>query len=178
MQRLILVVCLLLTACSGLSPRPAPSLPRLHLAPADLGRNLAAQQQLTFFFGAQQRELQALLEVDAREVRLAVEALGQSGVRLRWDGQRLDMRRADWLPPQVRAERVLDDLQFAFWPAEHIRAALPRGWSFEQNGAQRRLLQGGRVRLQLDDIGQALLLDNRAEGYRLRIRSHELESGP
>lgn len=172
-------MALLLAACAGLPARQAPpALPRLHLAPAALGRPLAAQQHLLFSFGRQQRALQALLEVDADEVRLAVEALGQSGVRLRWDGRQLQERRAAWLPPQVRAERVLDDLQFALWPEAAIVAALPPGWQLLADARQRRLLHQGQVWLQVDYAAAAMHLDNQAEGYRLQIHSHELEAGP
>ena len=63
------------------------------------GRVLSEQQQLRIRVGKQERDLDALLEVDPDEVRLLVQAMGQSGVRLSWDGTRLQERRAPWLPP-------------------------------------------------------------------------------
>lgn len=164
-----------LAACAH-APAPAPRaaivLPELKLAPAALGRELAVQQQLHFSFGTQQRDLDALLEVDAREVRLAVQALGQSGVRLSWDGHRLQQQRAPWLPATVRGERVLGDLQFTLWPADAIRAALPAPWALQDDGATRSLVRDGTVWLQVQRDGDGVyLLDNRAEGYRLRIES-------
>lgn len=166
------LVCSLAACAHAPAPRAAIALPELKLAPAALGRELAVQQQLHFSFGTQQRDLDALLEVDASEVRLAVQALGQSGVRLSWDGHSLQQQRAPWLPATVRGERVLGDLQFTLWPADAIRAALPAPWILHDDGATRSLVRDGTVWLQVQRDGDgAYLLDNRAEGYRLRIAS-------
>jgi hypothetical protein len=173
---LALALCWLLAACA-IHPQDAPppiELPLLRLAPAALGRNLALQQRLVFVRGGQRRELDALLEVDAVQVRLLVQAMGQSAVRLVWDGQRLHEQRAPWLPSQIRGERVLSDLQFALWPLRAVRAALPPSWQAEQIGNERRLLDAqGRVGLiaRNDDGLGDLHLYNLIEGYKLEVRS-------
>lgn len=165
-------VLLLLTACMLAPRKPAIALPPLQLAPATLGQTLALQQRLQFHFGNQARTLDALLEVDPQEVRLVVQALGQAGVRLRWDGKTLQQQRAAWLPAAVRGERVLDDLQFALWPATAIRAVLPTHWSLQEEGNTRALLHDGQAWLLLTRVDAShLQLDNRAEGYRLEIAS-------
>lgn len=168
-----LSVALLLAACAGQVPvRPAVALPALRLAPAALGQEIAMQQRLTFRHGSHERSLDALLEADAQEVRLAVQAMGQSGVRLQWDGRELVQQRAAWLPAAVRGERVLDDLQFGLWPLPAIRAVLPAGWEAEEHAGVRELRHDGRAWLvarRLDD--GALELQNLAEGYSLRIES-------
>lgn len=83
MQRLIfrtaaLLLCLLLAACAGRMPKPQVELPPLRLAPASLPTPLALQQQLHFRFGTHERDLDALLEADAQQVQLAVQAMGQT----------------------------------------------------------------------------------------------------
>jgi hypothetical protein len=84
-------------------------------------------------------------------------------------------QRASWLPPQVRAERVLDDLQFALWPTAAIAAVLPPGWQVGDDGHQRSLSRDGTVWLQLQRLQDgSLQLDNRAEGYALRIESIDM----
>ena len=173
MRRLTaLLLSATLAACAATPPRDTVSLPELRLAPAALGHELSLQQQLHFSFGQQQRDLDALLEVDAAEVRLAVQALGQSGVRLSWDGEHLQQQRAPWLPATVRGERVLADLQFTLWPAEAIRTALPAPWTLQDEGGVRRLMRDGAVWLQVENQGEGrYLLDNRADGYRLQIES-------
>ena len=176
MFRLIATVCMamLLGACAHRAPTPSIALPSLQLAPAALGHELSVQQRLHFQFGRQQRDLDALLEVDAQEVRLAVQAMGQTGVRLQWDGHRLQEQRAAWLPPAVRSARVLDDLQFSLWPTDAVRAALPADWQLQDDGVTRRLSRDGHDWLVLTRVSpQRLQLDNRAEGYQLEIESLE-----
>jgi len=179
-QRLIVrfsavLLCLLLAACASRMPRPLVELPPLRLSPASLPAPLALQQQLHFRFGSHERDLDALLEADAQQVQLAVQAMGQTGVRLQWDGQQLTQQRAPWLPPQVRAERVLDDLQFALWPTGAIAAALPAGWQVADDGRLRSLSREGQVWLQLQRLDDgSVQLDNRAEGYTLRIESIDM----
>lgn len=170
-------LALLLAACATHPPRAKIALPVLQLAPAALGRSLALQQRLEFAFGEERRELDALLEVDAQSVRLAVQALGRSGVTLVWDGKALQQTRADWLPAAVRGERVLDDLQFVHWPVTAIRDALPTGWSIEEMpGGVRELRHGDHVWLRVTRPAENTVeLENLAEGYRLTVRSVPLQ---
>ncbi len=141
----LICTSLLFAGCAGHAQRSrdaaAPTL-ALRLSPASLGRDLALQQQLTFHFGIHQRTFDGLLEVDATDVRLDIQSLGQSALRLDWDGRTLQQRRADWLPKSVRGDEVLSDLQLANWPAATIRAALPVGWSLVEEGGSRKLLHG------------------------------------
>ncbi|WP_220484736.1 DUF3261 domain-containing protein [Stenotrophomonas koreensis] len=180
---LALALCLLLLAaggCAGNGPRPgaAVALPPLRLAPSSLPAPLALQQALQFRLGSHQREMTALLESDADAVRLAVQAMGQTGVRLSWDGRQLQQQRAPWLPSQVRGERVLDDLQFAYWPEDAIAAALPAGWQLQVSADGRQLRHAGKTwletRRQADGV---LLLHNHVEGYQLLIQSQALGTG-
>ena len=179
-RALLLAAVLLLAACAGARVRPpAIALPPLQLAPAALGQTLALQQRLVFSYGSHHSTMEALLEADASEVRLAVQALGQTGVTLRWDGHTLEQQRAPWLPPQVRGERVLDDLQFALWPAAAVRAALPPDWTLVEQGDERRLEHAGRawLVLQTQDATHQRLR-NLAEGYALDIESAPLDPTP
>ena len=62
---------------------------------------LALQQQLHFRFGTHERDLDALLEADAQQVQLAVQAMGQTGVRLQWDGRQPSSVAAAVVPPSA-----------------------------------------------------------------------------
>jgi hypothetical protein len=180
-HRLILALLLgvLLAACASTRmPAPLVQLPTLQLPPSALPAPLQLQQRLQFRFGTHERELDALLEADGQQVRLAVQAMGQTGVRMVWDGRTLEQTRAPWLPPQVRGERVLDDLQFALWPADAIRAALPDGWTLVETGGGRRLEQGGTAWLVLEPLADGRVkLRNLAEGYELVIESLDMGQG-
>jgi hypothetical protein len=148
MRRSFALACsaLLLVACAGQAPRETDVGFDLRLSPASLGRELALQQQLRYREGTEQRTFDALLEVDANEVRLDIQTLGQSALRIRWDGRRLEQQRAPWLPKSVRAEQILDDMQLANWPAAAIRSALPAGWSLVETGSDsRQLVHGGQT---------------------------------
>ena len=142
---LLACASLLIAECAGhaQNERDDATLPALRLSPASLGHALALQQQLSFHFGSEERTLDALLEVDAHEVRLEIQSMGQSALRLRWDGHRLEQHRAAWLPPSLRGEEVLGDLQLAQWPVPAIRAALPAGWSLVEDDDARLLRRDG-----------------------------------
>lgn len=140
----IVAVAVMLAGCAGQPARaPNSDLPTLRLSPASLGFEMALQQRLQVIVGDQSQTLDALLEVDAGELRLGVQALGQSALTMRWDGKELQQRRADWLPPALSADRVLFDLQLVFWPADAIRAVLPADWSLQEAPGQRLLLHAG-----------------------------------
>jgi hypothetical protein len=145
LRSLLLVGSLLLAACADNAPRESAGAPfnlDLQLSPASLGHELALQQQLNFHFGQQQRTLDALLEADPNEVRLEIQSMGQSALRLRWDGKHLEQHRAAWLPPALRGEQVLSDLQLAQWPVSAIRAGLPPGWNLLEDRGSRVLRHG------------------------------------
>ncbi|KFN42944.1 DUF3261 domain-containing protein [Arenimonas oryziterrae] len=178
MRRLIaaLFLAALASACATapVAPARAPgdAAPLLHLSPAALGRELALQQHLEFRFGKQEQALDALLEADAQDVRLAIQAMGQSALRLHWDGERLEQTRADWVPSALQAERVLSDLQLAYWPVAEIRAALPAGWTLRETEGVRQLLQDTtvvtEVRMTAPD---RIEITQHRDGYRLVIVS-------
>jgi hypothetical protein len=154
------------------------AVPTLHLAPAALGRTLALQQQLTITHGTDVHRLEALLEADAGELRLAVQAIGKPALRLRWDGARLEQTHADWLPPQLTGERVLTDLQLAYWPPAAISAALPVGWTLVASSAHRELREDDAVVVAIDyPAPDRIVIDEPLAGFRLDIASVPLDAG-
>ena len=189
MLRLILatglaIALLATTGCVSVSEVPDMSdvqatvleRPKLRLAPVALGRTLALQQQLTVTHGEQTHRLDALLEVDATEVRLIVQAVGRSALRLSWDGVELQETRANWLPPQLAGERVLSDLQLAYWPAEAIAAALPAGWTLEADATHRLLREGDVVVTEVRyPSAQRIEIEQRRDNFRLDIESVPLQ---
>ncbi len=142
---------------------------------------MSLAQQLTFAHegdpgGA--RSLEALLEIDAEQLRLAGFALGQRMFTLLWDGARLNEERGPHVPKQLEADRVLRDIQLVYWPAESVRASLPPGWELDDAPGRRALISGGRewVRVRYDGeprwVGRTELI-NEAEHYRLTIESRQ-----
>ena len=176
-----LVLCLWLGACAtGGHGRHAPhESPRLKLAPATLGRVLAVQQQLRFTRKDGRDTVDALLEVDAHEVRLALLKAGQLALRLRWDGQRLDQWRAPWFPATMDGERILSDLQMALWPTPAINSALPSGWRLLDAAGGRQLLDGDEI---VTDIRypspERVIMVQRREGFSLSVTSTAIAEPP
>jgi len=117
----LLGLSLVLAGCTGAPTKPstpvAAATPVLRLSPASLGHELSVQQQLEFIAGDRRQVVDALLEVDAAEVRLALLAAGQTALRLQWDGHELQETRAAWLPAILSSERVLGDRPWVQWPA-------------------------------------------------------------
>ena len=158
-------------------PAQPAAMPLLRLTPAALGRSLALQQQLSVRGpDGGERHLQALLEADAHEVRIALTSMGQVLARMRWDGVQLDVQRSRYWPQQVAPERILSDLQLALWPAEQIAQALPPSWQLlALADGSRRLLQGEVVRVEVRAAAQGVTeIDYLQEGWTLRIATAPL----
>jgi hypothetical protein len=179
-----LVVMLVCSACS-IAPTTPLEVPVLHLAPATLGQTLNLVQRLTIkklpdaarsAAGGSERSLDALLQIDQSNLKLAAFALGQRVLTLSWDGHQLDSSRHPLLPVAVDSESVLRDIQLVYWPAAAIRQALPPDWTLLDVGSTRTLnfQQVPEVVVTYSAVpawtGRAEL-DNRAEGYRLVIES-------
>ncbi len=167
----MLVLSLVACMTRPVSTQPAPT-PMLRLSPASLGAPMARQQELEFRFGKQRQVVDALLEVDATEVRLALLAMGQSALRLRWDGTELHETRAAWLPSALQSERVLSDLQLVYWPTADIQRALPEGWVIRESSGARDLLHGDEVVVAISfPSSDRIELTQHRDGYRLIITS-------
>lgn len=166
-----------LTACGAAGTRGPGSaqMPLLRLQPAALGQELALQQRLTFTRQNGNDQIDALLEVDASQVRLLLHQAGQSALRLLWDGSALTETRADWLPAELSAERVLSDLQLTYWPPASIRASLPPDWTLQTDAAQRALSYRGDLVVSIELLTpQRARLTQHRYGYVLEINSVEV----
>ncbi len=185
MRRLIAILLVaMLAACASAPPAARVELPALRLAPADFGQTISLAQRLTVLQlprsaaeeAPHEQSLDAQLEIEPAELRLAAFALNQRVLSLRWDGRDLTQTRHPLLPRAVDAARVLRDVQLAYWPLASLQSALPAGWTAEDGSSWRELRLNGQTQLRIDYAGQPRWkgradLDNRAEGYRLAIES-------
>jgi hypothetical protein len=183
MRSLIVIWLLCLGACAA--PLGASrTVPELRLSPQTLGMPLSLAQHLSVSriapgagdMGLPPTELEALLEMDAQSLRLAVIAMGQRVLTVQWDGERLKATRNEHVPAAIDAVHVLRDVQLLYWPAEAIRTQLPTAWSIDDTAGLRTLRYSGKVQVEIvySDTrrwaGQATL-SNYLEGYRMRINS-------
>jgi hypothetical protein len=147
------------------------------LPPAAFGMEAQGQQRLTLSreAGGATLTLDAAVEVDAGELRVAGVLLGQRILLLVWDGARLRETREPVVPEALRGRAILRDLQLVYWPAEAIRAALPRGWRLQEEAARRQLYRGATVvfesrRGDAVPLGSASLWNHLGQ-YRIDIES-------
>lgn len=133
----VLVSCVARRPSSGAEPLG------LRLPPSSLGRPLSLVQRITLFHRGERRSFEALLEVDAERLQVALLAPGQTLARLVWDGAALDVRTSAYAPAGVTPERVLEDIQLVWWPLEAVQAALGRDVSVLDTGNSRQVLRGG-----------------------------------
>ncbi len=171
---LLILLAVLLAGCAALRPRP-DALPELRISPAELPA-LQLSQQLQFIRGGETRRFEALLEIDAVELRLAAFAAQQEAFRLRWDGRQVEAAQADWLPAGFRPQWVLNDLLLLLAPLDALRAQLPSPWSLQQEGAQRVLRWRGGVEVRLQRDERQWSIEHSRAGYRLLIDSVAGES--
>ncbi|MBW8843483.1 MAG: DUF3261 domain-containing protein [Burkholderiales bacterium] len=180
MNRRLLLITALLTACASKPPAPS-ALPLLRLPPAALGSaRFALNQRLSVTRldqpDAPPQRVEVQLQLDASGLLLAGFAFGQRVLLMQWNGQDLSVQRHPMLPAEVDTDRMLRDLCLTFWPAEAVRAALPEGWAWVDTAAGQELQLGGQARLALSRPSTKLVeIVNTAEGYRLLIESQPQE---
>jgi len=152
-----LALAAVVAGCALLRPATPPL---LRLAPAALGHELAVAQRITVSqptpdAAEPERAVSAdaVLEVDATSVRMAVLGLGQALLRIEWDGSQLTQTRAPGWPDAVDGAQILNDVQLALWPAQAIRSALPAGWTLHDHAAT----PDAPAQRWLDHAGQAVL---------------------
>jgi hypothetical protein len=148
----------------------------LKLAPSALGESLSLQQHLHVERDGRTDDLDVAVEIDAEHIELVGLAFGQRVLTLHYDGATMKSWRHLLLPPQVRSEDVLEDIQLTYWPVEAIRPALPEGWRIEDEGQRRILWSGDAQVMVIDYSGQPrwngkIQLQNLRYGYRLTIQS-------
>lgn len=158
-------------------PAPPPEL-TLRLPPAALGAELSLAQRITVVRGAERQGFDALLEADASVVRVAALALGQRVASLSWDGERFESQVSPRVPGFVTAQRILTDVQLAWWPAAAVQAGLPADCALEVTETGRVLRRGGATVVLVSYEGAApawrrVTLRHLERGYTLEIDSVE-----
>ncbi|MGC4027644.1 MAG: DUF3261 domain-containing protein [Steroidobacteraceae bacterium] len=179
MRRLILLCCGLAVNFAGCATMTARrefnALPLL--PPAALGLETNRMQRLTIgrIGGESAITLDAVVEVDPDELRVAGILLGRRVLLLTWDGEHLTESRDPLVPASLNGRAVLRDLQLVYWPAEAIRARLPQGCRLEDSAAIRHVLCGSTLVLDVQrsdaqPLGAARL-QNHLGHYMISIES-------
>lgn len=118
-----LAAALGLSACALFQPRN-PAAPFAPLPPASLGHTVQAEQILRIAHSERSLTLQCVAGVTPAETSLnCFTALGQRAFHLKHDGQTLSAEAAGDTEA-IAPERILTDLQLAYWPLSALVAAL------------------------------------------------------
>lgn len=164
----------LLSGCAGLRAGAQAPTVLLRLPPTALGRELMLTQHMEIRTTAGTRAFDVALEADADAVRLAVMQWGQVMARMNWDGRELTQSTVPGWPRQVSAEGVLSDLQLVWWPAEAVRAALPAGWTLQDDAQGRVLREGEEVVSTVRKLGpERIELTQHRQGYTVLVSSQD-----
>lgn len=179
MSRLLALLFLaLITACAARPPRVAQS-GWPPLAPATLGADRTVTQVLRAAFADREMTFNCVVKVDRERVTLvALSAIGERLFTLTFDGTKYDVQSAASVPAALQPERLLDDLQLAFWDLSTLQAALAgTPWQVTEPFAHtRRLKRAGQLvaevhYLDSDPWTGRLWLVNFAARYSLSIDS-------
>lgn len=144
----------MLSACahqSTPSPNAPASAPRplLPLAPP-LGPSRRIVQQLTAHWPGQERTLLCVLELSGNKIAIAgLTPEGMSVFDLSYDGKLIESARSPLVPDLVQPERIVADVQLAYWPLDLLRKNLPTGLAIEAGTNFRRLTENGQTRIEV-----------------------------
>lgn len=173
---LALVAVLAMAGCVKPPPLLTPPLP-----PQTLGDSITARQQVTIRFDGSERSMQVALKVAPDELTLiGLTAIGQRLFTLSWDGRQAQLSSTLDSIAAIDPQRILADLQLAYWPLPALRAALPNSIHLQQMGTTRLLWRDGRLLWlatgeSADRWGSSLLIYNARAGYRLTIQPLSLD---
>jgi hypothetical protein len=172
-----LAAALLLAGCasSGGTLPPVPAL--APLTPASFGGSVQVEQTLSAAYGDRESTLTCVLDVSPQKLTVVgLTATGQRVFTLSYDGVSVTAQRSVFAPKEIAPERILADLQFAFWPLAALQG-VGNGWDVsEPREGLRRIRYAGRLVAETHRLGsgafpERLWLSNFAYGYALDIRS-------
>lgn len=181
-----LLIALMLCGCVSVPTQTTPLPPAMPLLSAEsLGQTRGARQIVHAAFADTEVTMQCVVEITPH--RISVIALNAMGLRLFSvvveDGK-TTVERSPGVPEQVQPERILSDIQLAYWPLPKLQQAYAgTDWQVSEPFAStRRLKRGGRLIAEVHyaqtgkDLWRGRLwLSNYEFGYALSVNSQPQE---
>lgn len=176
-----IILAVALAGCASSVPRVPESVllaPGVELElppPSALERRVEAVQLVTARYDGNTTVFEGRLSVASDRLFLVcTDGLGRRAMTIAWDGARLEVEQAPWLPEALPPENVLADIILLFWPEESIRRGL-RGADIMATGAARSIRQGMTEIISItrdaDPWAGAATLTNHARRYEIRVQS-------
>ena len=155
--------------------------------PATYGSRIKVRQLVTIEHGGNAMSFEVLLNIQPSEVNLvAVDPLGRRALTLNWDGARLAVEKATFLPGSIRPDCLLADLIAVYWPAPVVQRALAATGAeveVEDHGHRRVIAAGGYELLKADYAWMAksglvgtMKYENLSWGYTVSVKSLEAKT--
>jgi hypothetical protein len=153
-RALVFGVLFSLAACTTTKPQPPGGQQQAQpqswplLAPATLGAAEQVKQLLRVAVGDKAFNVQCVVTVRGGRISIiGVTPLGLRAFSVDYDGSTVNETRAPQMPEFITGARLLNDIQFAFWPLAELTGALQgTGWTVgEPFPGTRRLLRDGRL---------------------------------
>ncbi|MDR1350006.1 MAG: DUF3261 domain-containing protein [Zoogloeaceae bacterium] len=172
----VLLLAALLSGCAALARLDGFSNPTLlAIAPETLGER-TVEQRLVIRWSGEARALEAVLEISAGKLFLALMSFGMRVSTLEYDGRTLVETRH--LPQAPSGARMVNDLLMIAAPLEALQAALPEGWTVTESERQRTLAQNDKIQIVIRYAAATpwqgqVEFAQRALGYQLILDSHE-----
>ncbi len=176
-----IILAVTLAGCASSVPRLPESVlvaPGVELElppPSALERRVEAAQLVTARYEGTTSVFEGRLSVAPDRLFLVcTDVLGRRAMTVAWDGVRLEVERAPWLPEALPPENVLADIVLLFWPEESIRRGL-RGADILATGTSRSVRQGMTEIISItrdaDPWAGAATLTNHARRYEIQVQS-------
>jgi hypothetical protein len=170
----VLVVMLILTACSAHRPAAPEPVSLNLLPPASVSVAVLLKQKITMQAQGGQRQFLTVARFDLDRLQLVVLLpTGQRLLSLDYDGKQLQQE--DHAPVELPGREILAIIQFATWPEDSIRAHYREqdGWLVETSVDQRILLTASGAILKISYQPGKLSVDNYLQGYRVIVDTLE-----
>jgi hypothetical protein len=183
MRYWLLLASLWLSGCAQMGGSQQPEHVPALLAPELLGVDVQVSQRLAFTRDGRAQSLLIVWSQQAGKLQLVgLTPQGQTVFSVGYDGRQLDQQARVPLPPGLSARRLLQELQWAYWPREAIvRELATSGWSFAQTAGQRLVTGPHGEQLSYTFSGgefPASLQLEHSQGYRLHIDTLSIEHLP
>lgn len=173
-----------LAATSGKQVMLSPDFKLVLPMPGTFGSHVNVRQLVTIDYGGNATSFEALLKIQPSEISfVAIDPLGRRAMTLTWNGARLVVEKAPFVPESVRPDCLLADLIAVYWPAPALQRAMAgSGGKVEDTGHRRVITADGAELLKASYAWTAkarlvgtIHYTNLSWGYTVSVKSLELK---
>ena len=122
--------------------------------PAAFGRSAEIQQVVSMRQGEKTISFEARLSIKPGALKfVAIDSLGRRALTLNWNGSRLAVEKAAWLPVAVRPDCLAADIVAVYWPRLSVRAGLANIGGSVNDSIRTRTIKVGQTKILAAEYG-------------------------